>query len=629
MTAAVRPVPAVTLWGLLAFALTGSGLPLEAQDLACTGCHDTVQQESFDSSVHGFFSCADCHAGAEEFPHAAGTRQVDCAACHDEAVESYRSGIHGQARAHGNDRAASCSDCHGDIHTITLHTEETSSVHWTHLAEACARCHANPENFPQAHFSLARPVEAYLSSVHARSVAQGNRAAVCSDCHSSHAIFPAADPRSTVFHRTVPQTCGACHEEIAATFAESIHGQAAAHGVREAPVCTDCHGEHKILSHFEPGSPVFPSNIPRQTCGRCHADVRLTEKFGLPGDKVPSYEDTYHGLASRLGVQTVAHCASCHGVHDIQPSSDERSHIHPANLAQTCGQCHPGAGDRFAIGAVHIVASERASGVVYYVRLIYLPLIYLTIGLMVLHNLLDFLRKLKLRPELFPRSLAATRKTQERMMFGFRLVHWLVMASFPVLVYTGFALKYPEAWWAQPAAAWEAELGLRSWLHRVAGVVLLASIAIHFIHLWKNRRAWQCVKGMRPGLEDFRELKHRLLYYFGVVKEPPAGVKLGYIEKSEYLAFLWGMAIMGVTGLLLWFESVSLRWLPTWALDASTAVHFYEAVLATLAILVWHLYWVIFDPAVYPMDWSWLTGHEPPARTLEREEPLPPPAKTE
>jgi cytochrome b subunit of formate dehydrogenase len=76
----------------------------------------------------------------------------------------------------------------------------------------------------------------------------------------------------------------------------------------------------------------------------------------------------------------------------------------------------------------------------------------------------------------------------------------------------------------------------------------------------------------------------------------------------EYWAFFWGTLVMAVSGFVLWFESWSLRLLPTWVLDAATAVHWYEAILATLAILVWHFYMVIFDPDVYPMDRAWLTG---------------------
>jgi len=82
---------------------------------------------------------------------------------------------------------------------------------------------------------------------------------------------------------------------------------------------------------------------------------------------------------------------------------------------------------------------------------------------------------------------------------------------------------------------------------------------------------------------------------------------------------------------MLWFENRTLHYLPKWALDLATIVHYYEAWLATLAIVVWHLYYVIFNPDVYPMNWTWLTGkvseamlrHEHPReyeRLSEREE---------
>jgi hypothetical protein len=77
--------------------------------------------------------------------------------------------------------------------------------------------------------------------------------------------------------------------------------------------------------------------------------------------------------------------------------------------------------------------------------------------------------------------------------------------------------------------------------------------------------------------------------------------------------------VMAVTGCLLWFENFTLHWFPKWVTDVSTVVHFYEAVLASLAILVWHLYAVMFDPLVYPMDTSWLDGKEAPGRLLERD----------
>jgi cytochrome b subunit of formate dehydrogenase len=76
----------------------------------------------------------------------------------------------------------------------------------------------------------------------------------------------------------------------------------------------------------------------------------------------------------------------------------------------------------------------------------------------------------------------------------------------------------------------------------------------------------------------------------------------------EYWALVWGTIVMVVTGLMLWFKVGVGNILPRWSLDAATAVHFYEAILATLAIIVWHFYQVIFDPDVYPLNWAWYDG---------------------
>ena len=78
------------------------------------------------------------------------------------------------------------------------------------------------------------------------------------------------------------------------------------------------------------------------------------------------------------------------------------------------------------------------------------------------------------------------------------------------------------------------------------------------------------------------------------------------------------MVVMTLTGVLLWFENFSLTYLPKMATDIATTIHFYEAVLATLSIFVWHLYWVIYDPDVYPMDAAWWHGRSPAARVRER-----------
>jgi len=117
----------------------------------------------------------------------------------------------------------------------------------------------------------------------------------------------------------VADTCGECHTEIAKIYGASIHGVAAKAGVKDAPVCVDCHGEHLILDPKEiAASPVNAANVSAETCGRLpreRADRQAC--MILPADRVPSYADSYHGLALKGGKLTAANCASCHGVHNI------------------------------------------------------------------------------------------------------------------------------------------------------------------------------------------------------------------------------------------------------------------------------------------------------------------------
>jgi cytochrome b subunit of formate dehydrogenase len=619
--------------------LLASAAAEEIDSDACLACHGSegfarpdgqslfVDPTSFSSSPHGTLACTGCHADATAIPHAEHLAPValeSCATCHDDEVAAYRRSVHGQASAQGVSEAARCRDCHGDLHAPKPHTEAASAAHWSNLAATCARCHANVELAAKFQIPVVRPVEAYLASVHARAVSAGKRGAVCSDCHGAHEILRGADPRASIWRTNIPDTCGKCHTEIVARYRESVHGEALARGVRDAPVCTDCHGEHRILGPAEPASPVFAANIPGDTCGRCHTDARLNEKYGLPIGRVAAFRDSYHGLALRAGQLTVANCSSCHGVHDIRRSTDPRSHVNQANLPQTCGKCHPGAGTLFALGAVHVMPASPSARAVYWVRGAYLVVIVVVIGLMTVHNLLDLSRKARGPTPLPP---GVPDPSAERMPRALRWQHGLVMLSFTVLAYTGFALKYSESWWAAPVVRWETHLGLRGLIHRGAAVVLLAALAWHVAHLAVSARMRARLRGLVPSLRDVAAVRAALAYYLRRrVDRPHSGV-FSYVEKVEYWAFLWGMVVMGVTGFLLWFDNFTLRNFPKWVADVATAVHFYEAVLAALAILVWHLYWVIFDPDVYPMDWSWWDGRHAPRREHEREPPDAPQAE--
>ena len=622
------------------------------------------------TSFHRDLQCLDCHAGAAKSGHTAQTASATCLACHPEPspdlagsahvalgdpkesstcitchgdhsvvkpvsrggqfcstcheteVKEFSVGVHGRAQAQGNSDVPRCQDCHGPTHKVLTGDDRRSPVNKANLPDTCGRCHSNPALAAKYRFAVAMPVEAYKLSYHARAIRNGNlNAAACNDCHGVHKILPASDPNSPIWKPNVGATCGKCHGPIFGQYKESVHGRAVAAGVMQSPTCPDCHGEHAILAPLDPNSPVFVTNISRVTCARCHEDQRLMASFNIAGARVPSFEDSYHGLAAKAGSTSVANCASCHGVHNILPSSDPRSTVAKANLAATCGKCHPDAGRRFAIGLVHVVPSTTAGGrVLEFVRWFYLLAIPIILGGMLLHNALDWWRKAR-------RHLAEYQAShsQLRLTLSERWQHVLLLASFIILVITGFALKFPEAFWAAPIVRWEGVYPLRGLIHRVAAVMLMAASVYHLIYLAFTPAGRQWVRAMRPQVRDVRESIQTIGHNLGYRPSLPTYARFNYIEKAEYWALVWGTAVMAATGVLLWAHNLVLEYLPKTVLDVSTAIHYYEAILATFAILIWHFYWVIFDPDVYPIKWTVVTGRAPEHEIRKEEPPLPPP----
>ena len=136
---------------------------------------------------------------------------------------------------------------------------------------------------------------------------------------AAYAMVPRTNccgPNRRISARKVPETCGMCHSDVADQFRSQRSRAGAGKGITQAPICTDCHGEHSILAPSNRASTVYAGNI-RDTCGNCHGNVQLSRRFGLPADRVVSFDASFHGLAAKEGNETVANCASCHGVHNI------------------------------------------------------------------------------------------------------------------------------------------------------------------------------------------------------------------------------------------------------------------------------------------------------------------------
>ncbi|MHA2621318.1 MAG: formate dehydrogenase subunit gamma [bacterium JZ-2024 1] len=195
-----------------------------------------------------------------------------------------------------------------------------------------------------------------------------------------------------------------------------------------------------------------------------------------------------------------------------------------------------------------------------------------------------------------------------RFSLAHRWLHNTLAVSFVALAYTGFGLRFSESWWALPFLKIPAGPDLRGWLHRLFGIILAVNFAIQIVLLMVTKEGREELKALYFGRNDLRDILMNLAHWFGIVPEGPRSGRYTYIEKAEYWALVWGSIVMIVTGFFMWSETWALRHFPGWVYDVSRMIHFYEAVLATLAIGVWHFYWVIFDPEVYPYSEAMITG---------------------
>ncbi len=599
----------------------------------CVGCHENTGKKK-----HAFHprlalaaipagedtSCVGCHGKHDvvaikspAFRFAGGPQVQACGQCHEKERDHFTTSAHGRVFAAQEKNAPDCLTCHRE--SVAPHASARATlVQKLAQTKQCEACHVEKENVAGQALRGVKFVKSFDQSVHGAALQKGEAgAANCVDCHGAHEMNRALQPGARMNKLRVADTCVKCHEKVGREFRDSVHAVALAKGNADSATCTDCHGEHDIKAHLDPTSRVYKTHVAQQVCADCHASLKLTQKYGIASNSFQTFSDSYHGLAVRGGSVEVVNCASCHSSHAIKSQRDPSSSISKNNIVQTCGQCHPGANKRFAIGKVHVspqsaLAKEDSDPILHVIATIYVVLIVVTIGGMAVHNLLDFLtkirRKVALQKGLIQEAPAAHR-LYVRMTATERLQHGALVLSFCALVVTGFMLRYPEAWWvvairnfSSTAFAW------RSLIHRIAGVVMLATGAWHLWSLIFTVRGRQVFIDLLPRKRDFIEPFQLLRYNLGISPIKPTFGRFSFIEKVEYWAMMWGSILMGLTGLILWFDNTSMGLLTKLGFDISRTVHFFEAVLATLAIIVWHFYFVIFNPDVYPMNLTWLTG---------------------
>ena len=572
------------------------------------------------TSVHASLDCSDCHTPKKGEAPGKGSKEgwevVQCQRCHEAATKAYNESIHGVALAEGKEGVAHCASCHGN-HAIKKSTDRGSMVFKLRLPFTCARCHKNPELAKRAGIKNADAASHYLDSIHGRGLLQDGLlvAPSCVDCHgSSHSIQKAADPRSSVNHKNVPKTCGKCHLGIEEVYDRSVHGLLLAKGDPRGPVCTDCHSSHEIIAPTR-GSFKIASD---ERCGKCHED------------RLGRYRESYHGKAMLLGKEEVAACYDCHGHHDVLPASNPESHLSEANILGTCNKCHPDATAKFTGYYTHGDHSDKANYPVLYWS--FLAMSGLLIGVFIffgIHTLLWLVRSVVLlmrNPKAFRESKKRMRQdTTGKLFVRFRPVdrfnHFLVIVSFLLLTATGMPLKFYYAGWAKFMFTWMGGASVAAALHRLGAILTITYFAIHLLSLLppikrrlntlKNEKGSFSVRKIigfvfgpdspLPNPQDLKDFWAHQKWFFGRGPRPEWD-RWTYWEKFDYLAVFWGVFVIGMSGLIMWFPETATQFLPGWSINLALVIHSDEALLASGFIFTFHFFNVHFRVEKFPMD---------------------------
>jgi cytochrome b subunit of formate dehydrogenase len=572
--------------------------PAGAQETTCADCHDV----EVTSPVHGGLACTDCHsaANAEEVPHPDAVAEeiqggLACATCHD-AGEALDQSIHAGI--------AGCADCHGEAHGILPSSEVKSPTSPWGEVQTCAQCHEDDT------------IQRFVQSVHGRALMVSGlvSAPSCNDCHGSHGIVPVGDSESPVSWQNGPETCGTCHVFILDEWlTRSAHGTFWQQGREDAPACITCHNGHATRN---PQSVEARLELPL-TCSRCHADAFHT------------YRDSFHGKVNDLGFFDSATCSDCHTPHENLPASDPRASVHPDNLQATCATCHPGISPAFVSFDPHLDPTDpEDSRAIYYVWLFMTGLLIAVFAFFAVHATLWLQRAVvaRRRGGLSAVGHAAEGPHVRRFSSVQMGVHVVVIVTFLVLAATGLPLRFHFAGWAQTVV--DAFGGVRStrFLHRFAAILTFGYFAFHIGHLIvrslvrrEKGMLWGW-KSMVPRGKDFRDLWDNFRYFL-YLRPRPAFDRWTYWEKFDYFAVFWGVAIIGLSGLMLWLPDFFTRFLPGWVINAASVIHGDEALLATGFIFIFHFFHTHLRPESFPLDPVIFTGSMPLAR-FQEERPL-------
>ncbi|MFB6285995.1 MAG: formate dehydrogenase subunit gamma [Candidatus Bipolaricaulia bacterium] len=207
-----------------------------------------------------------------------------------------------------------------------------------------------------------------------------------------------------------------------------------------------------------------------------------------------------------------------------------------------------------------------------------------------------------------------------RFGLNIRIQHAVMAVACIILIVTGLPIKFHNAAWAQFLLDLMGGLGVSRFWHRIGATMLIVVGIWHagWLLMPRGRREFMA---LLPKPKDAVDFITNIEHLLGLSEEGPRFGRFSYVEKFDYWAVYWGMVIMIGSGLILWFNNIALAYLPLFAIDIAREAHSDEAMLATLAIVVWHWYNAHFNPEFFPYNPTIFTGRIPESR-MKAEHPL-------
>ncbi len=478
-----------------------------------------------------------------------------------------------------------------------------------YCAEDCADCHPDVQ-------------QTLSASVHGKADKKPGDHPTCTTCHGQDPH--ATEPVTKLSRRQKAILCGDCHDdqarmarygvdpEAVSSYKESFHGKKLLRfHKQDSAACNDCHGNHEIS--------VFGQCAP-------HPD----------------------------GALLAANCSKC--------SSRERAGL----LRETCAKCHKGANINFCMsGANHMRLKIESSPLLVLEDLFFRLLTYGTMALLLGMVALDLRRKVfyqHCRPKAgrlvagfialgfalltagmvmsltglrgaqwtwlaataamgfalifyyartHPRLVHEPERIYERLTLSLRVQHIILAVSFIVLVLTGMPLRFAQVGWSHYLHLLFGGFEGARIAHRVAAILMTGTWLWHFgflLYRWKkvgfSLRSWT----MMPTRKDFTDFFQTIRYGLGLTHQRPLYDRFQWREKFDYFAVYWGMPIMIFSGAVLWWPVFWGNRLTDLGLAVAYIAHSDEALLAFLAIALWHLYNTHLDPEHFPMNPVWYSG---------------------